>query len=110
MVNPKIKRTEMTFASSVKEWINELTRNWNLSFGEAEVENIPQKGSSRSDVIIRSSPNSDKAVCVIEFKLPYEDVLSGSVLEQAFGYAKKFEANYFCTCNGRQLAWFDTRE
>ncbi len=110
MAGPKIRRTEMTFASSVKEWINDLIKSGNLSFGDAEVENIPQGGSARSDVIIRSAPNSDKAVCVIEFKLPYEDVLSGTVLDQAFSYAKKFEADYFCTCNGQRLAWFDTRE
>ena len=109
MPSPKIKRTEMTFASMVKEWINELVRNSNLSFGEAEVENIPEGGSKRSDVILFSSPTSGKAVCVIEFKQPYEDVLSGSVLDQAFGYARKCEANFFCTCNGRTLAWLDTQ-
>lgn len=109
MPSPKIKRTEMTFASKVKEWINELVKNGNLSFGEAEVENITQGSSKRSDVIIFSSPTSRKAVCVIEFKQPYEEVLSSSVLDQAFGYAKQCEANFFCTCNGRKLAWFDTK-
>lgn len=55
-----------------------------------------------------SSPTSRKAVCVIEFKQPYEDILllSGTTLDQAFGYARKYDANYFCTCNGRTLACF----
>ena len=101
----------MTFASAVAGWINEIVKNTNMSFGVAEVENTTPGSPQRSDVVIFSSPTSRNVLCVIEFKQPYEDVLSGSLLDQAFfRYAKKYEAAYFCTCNGKTLAWFDTNE
>src|SRR6266496_4372666 len=104
-----IESTEMTFTSNVKEWINEIVSKKNFPFGKADVEPRKPGSPKRADIILRRSPNNDQVICVIECKQPYEDVLSSDVLEQAFGYAKSFKAPYFCTCNGRSLAWFETR-
>jgi type I restriction-modification system DNA methylase subunit len=104
-----IECTEMTFTSNVKEWINEIVSKKNFPFGKADVEPRKLGSPKRADIILRRSPSSDQVICVIECKQPYEDVLSSAILEQAFGYAKSFKAPYFCTCNGRSLAWFETK-
>ena len=84
-------------------------RMWTCEISESDQEGPPGCFISRcrnSGLNLSERRSSRKAVCIIEFKQPYEDVLSGTTLDQAFGYARKYDANYFCTCNGKALAYF----
>lgn len=106
--NKHVRATEMTFAGDLKEWINNIIKEEQLSFGNAKIEIGSNESLGRADIIILHSPRStQKVVTVIEVKQPYEDVKSISHIDQAYGYARQLNTPSFCVCNGKELAWFD---
>ena len=99
------QRTEMTFAGMLTEWINTIIEKEHLPFGRAEVENKELGSLNRADITLYRSPTSHQVLCIIECKQPYENAFSVAVIEQASGYARRFSAPFFATCNGRTLAF-----
>ncbi|GAB4192858.1 MAG: hypothetical protein OHK0022_07290 [Roseiflexaceae bacterium] len=106
----QLQATEMTFASSMSELINQINTDSNLGFGQSRVEIRDVKSVERADLIIPSVSKGQKVACVIEFKQVYENILDMGHMTQAYSYARSLEAPYFCLCNGKDLFWFDTQE
>lgn len=100
--------TEWSAAIMVIEWANEIIRELNLPLGSARGEKRGIDGK-RPDILIYESPQSTKTICVLEFKPPYFDPFNEEELkEPARQKASRRGAPYFCTCNFKQLIWFNT--
>ena len=100
--------TEWSAAIMVIGWANEIIRELNLPLGPARGEKRGIDGK-RPDILIYKSPQSTKAICVLEFKPPYFDPFNEEELkEPARQKASRRGAPYFCTCNFKQLIWFNT--
>ncbi|HOP47352.1 MAG TPA: N-6 DNA methylase [Desulfobacteraceae bacterium] len=105
-----VHKTEWTGAAKIAEWINNIVETQGLSFGMAEVETIQPATKKRADINLFESPQSDKTICVIEFKLPYIDPFTDELKEDAHKKANKRKAKYFATSNFQKLLWFKTEE
>jgi len=93
-----IHKTEWTCAAKIAEWINTIVKEKDLSFGEAEVETTAEGDRKRVDIILTESPESMKALCVIEMKQPYFDPFDEKELkEPARKKAVQRKAKYFIT-------------
>jgi hypothetical protein len=106
-----VHKTEWTCAAKVAEWINNLTKEKSLPWGQAEAETTQEGSRNRVDIILFESPASQRAICVIETKQPYFDVFDEEELkEPARKKATQRGAKYFATSNFQHLIWFDTEK
>ncbi|OGW38022.1 MAG: hypothetical protein A2Y97_06475, partial [Nitrospirae bacterium RBG_13_39_12] len=105
-----VQKTEWTGAAKIAEWINSLVETKGLSFGKAEVETVQRTTRKRADINLFESPESDKTLCVIEFKLPFIDPFADELKGDAHKKANKRKARYFATSNFQKLVWFKTEE
>ncbi len=104
-----IHKTEWTCAAKAAEWMNEITKEKNLSLGKAEVETTQEGSRKRVDILLFERPTSQNVLCVIETKQPYFDPLDEEELkEPARKKATQRSAKYFATSNFQHLYWFDT--
>jgi len=104
-----IHRTEWTCAAKVAGWMNDIIRDKDLRFGQAEVETTQEGDRKRVDIILFERPASENVICIIETKQPYFDSLDDLELrEPARRKAAKRGAKYFATSNFQHLYWFDT--
>ena len=104
-----IHKTEWTCAAKAAEWMNEITKEKNLSLGKAEVETTQEGSRKRVDILLFERPTSQNVLCVIETKQPYFDPLDEEELkEPTRKKATQRSAKYFATSNFQHLYWFDT--
>ena len=103
-------RTERTAAAKLAEYLNQIVREENLSFGEAEVE-TGGTDARFPDIVLHRSPQSQRVLVVIEAKPPAFNPLSEDELkEPARRKATERQAPYFCTTNFKDLWCFITEE
>jgi len=103
-----IHKTERTGAAIAMHWMREIITNKNLPLGPPDVDTTAIDRKS-PDIVIYERPTSQKAVCVIEFKLPYFDVFNEKELkEPARKKATSRKAKYFATSNFQKLIWYNT--
>ena len=103
-------RTERTAAAKLAECLNQIIREENLSFGEAEVE-TGGADTRFPDIVLHRSPQSQIVLVVIEAKPPAFNPLSEDELkEPARRKATERQAPYFCTTNFKDLWCFITEE
>jgi len=98
--------TEQTYASDLKEWINQIVRENGLPFSQAKVEIIKDK--KRADILLYDRKNN--CILVIEVKRPHEMPSDPEVVKQAYGYAeeyKKIGLRNFATHNVNILILYD---
>jgi len=95
--------TEMTFASRVVEWINEIIEREKLPFDRADIE-IMDPTKKRPDVILWEKRIVKKAL-ILEVKRPDADPW-GEVLDDALSKAWRNNIPYFATWNvSRFFSW-----
>jgi len=80
------KPTEQTYASDLKEWINQIIREDNLPFSQAKVEIIKEK--KRADILVYDRSNNCNLI--IEVKRPEDSPSDPQVVKQAYGYAQNY--------------------
>jgi len=98
--------TEQTYASDLKEWINQIIKEDGLPFSHAKVEIIKEK--KRADILLYDRKNS--CILIIEVKRPYETPSDPEVVKQAYSYAegyKKTGLRSFATHNVNILILYD---
>jgi len=100
--------TEWSAAAVVAEWINQIIKEENLSFGPARVEKKGIDGK-RPDCVIYETPECVKTAILIEFKPPYYGAFDENELkEPARKKATLRHAPYFATCNFQTLILWNT--
>lgn len=100
--------TEWSVVIVVIGWMNEIIKELNLSVGPVSGEKRGIDGK-RADILIYKSPQSNKVICILEFKPPYFDPFNENELkEPARLKATRRNAPYFCTSNFKELIWFNT--
>jgi len=98
--------TEQTYASDLKEWINQIIKEDGLPFSRAKVEIIKDK--KRADVLLYDTKNN--CILIIEVKRPHETPSDPDIVQQAYGYAegyKKAGLRSFATHNVNILILYD---
>lgn len=106
----QIYKTERTANQKLVEWINQIVRKENLSFGQAEQET---KGTDRKspDIILLKKPKSKQVSLTAELKPPYFDPLDyEQVKEPARKKANIRKSPYFATSNFKRLYLFSTEK
>ncbi|MGB3477913.1 MAG: N-6 DNA methylase [bacterium] len=102
-------KTEWTCAAKVAGWINDIIKEKNIPFGQAEVETTTYVDRKRVDIVIYEAPKSDKILCVIEMKQPYFSAFDENELkEPAHKKAIKRKTKYFVTSNFKEFIWWYT--
>ena len=95
--------TEMTFASRVVAWMNEIIKQENLPFDRADIE-IMDETRKRPDIILWQRRMVKKAL-LLEVKRPDADPW-GKVLDDALSKAWRNNIPYFATWNvNRFFSW-----
>jgi len=98
-----MRYTEMTFASRVVEWINDIIKLENLPFDRADIEILDQ-AKKRPDIILWEKRRTKKAL-LLEVKRPHADPW-GEVLDDALSKAWRNNIPYFATWNvNRFFSW-----
>ena len=95
--------TEQTYASDLKEWINQSIKSEALPLSHAKVEMTKVK--KRADVLVYENQNS--CVLLIEVKRPEEPASDPSVVSQASDYVKLYKPRHFATHNVNLLILWD---
>ncbi len=98
--------TEQTYASDLKEWINQIIKEDGLPFSQARVEIIKDK--KRADVLLYDLRN--KCILIIEVKRPHEIPSDPEIVKQACGYAESYKnegLRNFATHNVNILILYD---
>jgi hypothetical protein len=106
MASSGARPTEPTYASDLKEWINEIVVADGLPFSEAKVELTKEK--KRSDILLFDKRRG--CSLVIEIKRPEESPTDAAVVKQAGDYADQYRSNglrYFATHNVNTLVLWD---
>jgi type I restriction-modification system DNA methylase subunit len=89
-------------------WMRQIVESKNLDLGFPDVDTSGADYKS-PDLVIYDGRQSQKALCVIEAKLPYHDVFDDENLKKpAWEKANKRKAKYFCTTNFKHLIWYNT--
>jgi len=99
--------TELTYSSDLKEWLNEIFKEVNLSFKKVRVEET--KGKKRADLLIYDQ--SDDCVLIIEVKRPEIEPDDNDVKDQVYRYSEIFgieKVKYVATHNVNRLIIWDT--
>lgn len=105
-----IHKTERTANQKLVEWLNQVIKEKNLSFGFAEQETA---GSDRKqpDVIIYKQPQSKEITLVMELKPPFFNPLDFEQMKKpAWEKAVHRHAPYFATCNFKNIFLFNTQK
>jgi type I restriction-modification system DNA methylase subunit len=98
--------TEQTYASDLKEWINQIIKEEGLLFSHATVELIKDK--KRADVLLYDLKN--KCTLIIEVKRPQDIPSDPEIVKQACGYAESYKdegLRNFATHNVNILILYD---
>ena len=98
--------TEQTYASDLKEWINQIIKEDGLPFSPAKVEIIKDK--KRADVLLYDLKKN--CILIIEVKRPYETPSDPEIVQQAYGYAESYKKDglrSFATHNVNILILYD---
>jgi len=102
-------KTEWTCTAKIAEWMNDIIKEANIPFGQAEVETTTYVDRKRVDIVVFETPKSDKVLCVIEMKQPYFSAFDENELkEPARKKAVKRKAKYFVTSNFKEFIWWCT--
>jgi len=101
-----LERTQMSFASKVAEWINQIIRGHNLGFDGADIEIKELKTRNRADVIIWENAKAGKVALHIEIWDPLTD--PWGKVEDAYIKATKYKAPYFVVWNIAHFYCFET--
>jgi hypothetical protein len=101
-----LEYTQMSFASKVVEWINQITRDHNLGFDGADTEIKEPKTRKRADVIIWENRKARKPALHIEIWDPLTDPW-GKVGE-ALQKATENKVPYFAVWNITHFYCFET--
>jgi len=89
-------------------WMREIIDKKSLLLGPPDIETTTMDRKS-PDIVIYERPGSQKALCVIELKLPYFDVFNeGELKEPARRKATNRKAKYFAVSNFQKLIWYNT--
>ena len=102
-----IEFTQMTFASNVKGWIDEIIRKLKLRFDGVDIEIKEPKTRKRADLIIWDNRAAKKIALHIEIWDPQTDPW-GEVLDDAYVKATRYRTPYFAVWNITHLYCFDT--
>ena len=105
----EIHKNAWTCAAKIPEWINSIIEKNHLPFGKAEVETKAEGSGKRADVILFEGPETQRTLCVLEFKIPQWDPLHEELKDDARKKAVKRQAKYFCMSNFKWLIWFNTQ-
>jgi type I restriction-modification system DNA methylase subunit len=104
------KKTERSGVAVLMHWMRNIIDQKGLDLGLPDVDTSGQDNKS-PDIVIYESENSQKAVCVIEAKLPYFDIFDEEQLrEPARKKATSRGAKYFGVTNFQELIWFNTEK
>ncbi|MDH5374332.1 MAG: N-6 DNA methylase [Candidatus Bathyarchaeota archaeon] len=98
--------TEQTYASDLKEWINQIIKEDALPFSQAKVEIMKDK--KRADILLYDSANN--CILIIEVKRPNELPSDPEVKKQAYDYAQGYKSHglrSFATHNVNILILYD---
>jgi len=98
--------SEQTYASDLKEKINQIIIEDGLSLLPAKVEIIKEK--KRADILLYDKNNN--CILIIEVKLPNELPSNSDVVKQAYDYSQQYKENglkYFATHNVNLLILYD---
>jgi type I restriction-modification system DNA methylase subunit len=98
--------TEQTYASDLKEWINQIIREDALPFSQAKVE--IKKDKKRADVLLYDRKNN--CTLIVEVKRPHELPSDPEIVQQAYGYAESYKESglrSFATHNVNILILYD---
>jgi type I restriction-modification system DNA methylase subunit len=98
--------TEQTYASDLKEWINQIIKEDALPFSQAKVEIMKDK--KRADVLLYD--NANNCTLIIEVKRPNEMPSDPEVKKQAYDYAQGYKSQglrVFATHNVNILIMYD---
>ena len=99
--------TQMSFASKVAGWINQVIKDHNLGFDGADTEIKESKTSKRADIIVWENRKARKVALHVEIWDPLTDPW-GKVLEDAYVKATKYKAPYFVVWNTTHFYCFET--
>ncbi|MFH1561788.1 MAG: hypothetical protein ABID04_04410, partial [Patescibacteria group bacterium] len=103
-----IKKTERTGNQKLVEWMNQVIKEENLNFGQAEQETVGSD-QKQPDVILFRAPRDERITLVLELKPPFFDPLDfEAVKEPARKKATQRRAPYFATSNFKTLYLFST--
>lgn len=98
--------SEQTYASDLKEWINQIIKEDSLPFSQAKVEVMKDK--KRADVLLYDAKGN--CILIIEVKRPHEIPSDPEIVQQAYSYAdgyKKAGLRSFATHNVNILILYD---
>lgn len=98
--------TEQTYASDLKEWINQIITEDALPFSQAKVEIMKDK--KRADILLYDTANN--CILIIEVKRPNEMPSDPEVRKQACDYAQGYKRHglrCFATHNVNILILYD---
>jgi len=101
-----LEYTQMSFASKVAEWINQIIRDHNLGFDGADIEIKESKTRKRADVIIWENKKVQKVALHVEIWDPLTD--PWGEVEEAYIKATKYKAPYFVVWNITHFYCFET--
>jgi len=101
-----LEHTQMSFASKVAEWINQIIREHNLGFDGADIEIKEPKTRKRADVIIWENKTAQKVSLHIEIWDPLTD--PWGKVEDAYIKATKYKAPHFVVWNITHFYCFET--
>jgi len=99
--------TQMSFASKVAGWINQVIKDHNLGFDGADTEIKESKTRKRADIIVWENRKARKVALHVEIWDPLTDPW-GKVLEDAYVKATKYKAPYFVVWNTTHFYCFET--
>jgi len=103
---PRTRPTEWTYASDVKEWINNILPGLSCkALQRATVEEMPESSLGRADILIYNTTN--EVHTVISVKRPEISALDEKFKAEAKDYAEKYRARFFVTHNVNILALWD---
>src|SRR5437867_2992919 len=80
------KPTEQTYASDLKEWINQIIKEDGLPFSHAKVEIMKDK--KRTDILVYDQKNNCNLI--IEVKRPEQPASDPAVVKQASDYVGSY--------------------
>jgi hypothetical protein len=95
--------TEQTYASDLKEWINQIVTSESLPFSKARVEMA--KDGKRADILVCDT--SGACSLLIEVKRPEMSASDPAAVSQAANYVALYHPRYYATHNVNLLVLWD---
>jgi type I restriction-modification system DNA methylase subunit len=103
-----LEPTQVTFASEVAKWIDEIVKKNGLRFDTAQVEVKEVKTRRRADIILWESQRAKKPALLIEIWDPQTNPWDEDILYSVHGKATNFKVRYFAIWNITHFYCFDT--